>query len=436
MDELTDSTVKVTIQLKVRWLPWVVGAFAVIQQLWPGKVWMGLSTVFAGVWLLAFLWAKNLAAGIRITREHKYGWNQVGDVFEERIFLENRSIFPALWLAIEDGSTLVGHNISLGTGIGGMSSRRWTKRTACERRGEYHLGPTRLETGDLFGIYRVTVSNNDQFSFVVAPPAITLPANIQIAVGKTIQDNRSMHKNTEMSTVSVSTREFATGDSLKRIHWLISAKKDVPHVRQFENVHASDSCWIVLDLDADVHTGSAEMDSLEHGIILAVSLANRLLIDGLAVGLVSQGSGFVLLPMGKGRVQFRQFQRILASIEPGSESLQNLFARSLRHLGGEHNVVVVTPSKDTGWLSILSPFGKRKVHPTIFSLVTDQDQPEELSRFARQVERYGVTQLTIPPALFKTEEVTPGRQGVVRWQYTPLGRAIKVIGKVDGGAGD
>lgn len=431
MTELKDPSVKITIQLKARWLPFFVIMLVILQQIFPDRVWMALSTVFSLVWLLAYFWVKNLAAGLRIVRDHKYGWTQVGDIFEERIQLENKSIFPALWLTIEDGSTLIGHTISLGTGLGGLSSRRWMKRTACRQRGEYQLGPTTIFTGDVFGIYRVEICNPEILSFVVAPPAIKLPAEIQIATGLTIHDSRSMHRKTEKSNVSVSTREFSPGDSLKRIHWLITAKEDVPHVRLFENIHSSNACWIVLDLHALSHSWEEGDDSVEQSIILAASLANRFLIDGLAVGLLSWGSEFVLLPPSKGRAQFRQVQKKLATIQPGDVPLQKLLSHAWPQLSNEGNLVIITPAKGQFWFEQLHHLKRRHIQVTAFLLQTINDLPDELELFGKQLERHGIRHFQITPELFKTKEISPGRRGVVNWRYTPLGRAIKVMAETE-----
>ncbi|MEJ2758871.1 MAG: DUF58 domain-containing protein, partial [Anaerolineales bacterium] len=314
----------VEVRLRLVGVPLLSLAFFILQQFLSSHVWTVLSIFFGGVWLGSYLWARALATGLRITREQKFGWNQVGDVFEERILLENSTYLPALWLAIVDHTTLTGHSISLGTGLGSDSSRHWTKRTVCTRRGEYRLGPTTLETGDIFGIYRVKIYYPHTEAFVVAPPVISLPLDVQISIGQTLADQRFSNKRAESSMVSVSTREFAPGDSLKRIHWLITAKEDTPHVRQFENIHAARSCWVVLDLDRSVHDGGESPQSVERAIILAISLVHRFLKEGLAVGLLAQGMSFAMAPPGKGPGQLREVQRLLATCQAGDEPLQHL----------------------------------------------------------------------------------------------------------------
>lgn len=418
---------RITTQLKVRWVPALALVLFIVQQFAPARVLMSLSVILGGIWLVSWLWARSLAGGLRVERVGKYGWSQVGDVFEEKVHLKNGGLFPAMWLLIEDGSTLIGHTISLGTGIEGTSSRHWTRRTVCAQRGEYQVGPTAIESGDPFGLYRVRIEYQDAHQFIVAPPVIQLPMRVQISSGNFIHDNRFANRQTQTSNVSVSVRQFVPGDTIFRVHWLTTARLDEPFVRQYENIHASNSCWIVLDLDKGVHTEQESHNSLENGIILTVSLANRFLLDGLAVGLLAQGDHFLMLPPSKGAVQFRRIQRALATVQAGKESLNRLLLRAWSSLQDEHNLVVVTPSQHPGWLDHLAQMRRSHVHPSVFSLKTDLDTGGEAEAFGRLVRRYGIKHFAVQPEVFEVPETAPGKKGVIQWRFTPLGRAIKVL---------
>jgi uncharacterized protein (DUF58 family) len=410
-------------------MPVFVVIVFIIQQVVAGKVLMALAIILGGFWLVGLLWARSLAENLRIERNHKYGWSQVGDVFEETVTLKNEGVFPASWLLIEDHSTLVGHSISLGTGIGGRSSRHWTRRTACTQRGEFQLGPTSLISGDPFGIYKVRIDTQEKYDFLVSPPVIPLPQQIEISTGFLMDDRRSTHRKAESSNVSVSTRLFAPGDSLMRIHWLTTAREDQPYVRQFENIHASNHCWIVLDLDWAVHDLVGEQNSLEQGIILGVSLANRFLMSGVAVGLLAQGDHFLMLPPGKGFDQFRRIQKLMATVQNGDQPLKQFLMHTWTRLNDAANVVFVTPSKDPGWLDSLILLRNAQISASVFVLPTEQDTPGLVEGFSRLISRSGVDSHIVPRSLFEVPESAPGRHGVIDWKFTPLGRAIKIVGE-------
>ena len=100
---------RITTQLKVRWVPALALVLFIVQQFAPARVLMSLSVILGGIWLVSWLWARSLAGGLRVERVGKYGWSQVGDVFEEKVHLKNGGLFPAMWLiGLARRSTSVG----------------------------------------------------------------------------------------------------------------------------------------------------------------------------------------------------------------------------------------------------------------------------------------------------------------------------------------
>src|SRR3712207_8713224 len=48
---------------------------------------------------------------------------------------------PALWVEVEDHTTMPDYNVSRVTGVSGQSENRWKTQGVCTRRGLYMLGP-------------------------------------------------------------------------------------------------------------------------------------------------------------------------------------------------------------------------------------------------------------------------------------------------------
>src|SRR3984893_9147190 len=149
----TDATLK----LNLRWIPFVCGLLLILQFVFPYRGWVVLGIALGGVWLVGFLWARSLARGLRLSREMRYGWAQVGDRIEERFTAQNKSWMPASWFVVIDHATLPGYDVSRASGVGPQSSNAWRAQDVCTRRGLFTLGPASLRTGDPFGLYSVTV---------------------------------------------------------------------------------------------------------------------------------------------------------------------------------------------------------------------------------------------------------------------------------------
>src|SRR3990172_6286841 len=74
--------------------------------------WRFLLFGFGGAWALSRYWARSMASSLRLKREMRFGWAQVGDRLEERLTLTNESSLPAVWVQIIDHSDLPGYTIN------------------------------------------------------------------------------------------------------------------------------------------------------------------------------------------------------------------------------------------------------------------------------------------------------------------------------------
>src|SRR6187200_3707650 len=97
---------KTTVRLNAKILPLIaVGAF-IMQILDPSRVWVILLIGIGGAWLVCWYWARGLARSITFEREMRFGWAQVGDRLEERFTLKNSFSLPAIYVTVQDNSTL------------------------------------------------------------------------------------------------------------------------------------------------------------------------------------------------------------------------------------------------------------------------------------------------------------------------------------------
>jgi uncharacterized protein (DUF58 family) len=146
------------------------------------------------------------------------------------------------------------------------------------------------------------------------------------------------------------------------------------------DLEPSGDLWIVLDLDAAVQAGEGEESTEEYAVILAASLANRVLEANRAVGLAAYGSfqapggvdpeplPTIVMPQ-KGRAQQWRILEALATVRAGGRwPLVRVLAEMDRNLGRGVSLAVITPSCDPEWVaSLLSPM-RRGVAPTALLL--------------------------------------------------------------------
>lgn len=417
------SPVKPRLKLNPRLLPIVVALLVALQLIVPYHGWMMLLIGLGGAWLIAYFWARALARGLRLTRELRFGWAQVGDQLEERFTLSNTSWLPALWVEIADHSTLPGHAASLATGVDGTSNNSWIIKSVCARRGAFTLGPTTLRAGDPFSIYTITLENSATTNMMVMPPIVPLP-RIEIAPGGRAGEGARRADSFERAISAKGVREYAPGDHLNAIHWRASAHHDSLLVRLFDSTPASD-WWILLDLNARAQIGAGQNSTMEHAIILAASLADRGLRAGHAVGLVTFTDNLIWLPPQSGETRRWEILRALAIASPGARSLAELLAQLQASFKQRTSLIIITPDARADWIAQLLPLRWRGIVPTILlldpiSFGGTMDARGALSALADlEIARHVITR-----EVLDRPEAQPGLRGHRDWQVTPLGRVL------------
>ena len=283
----------------------------------------------------------------------RFAWAQVGDALEEQFTLTNDGLVPATWVEVIDHSTLPGYSASRASWdriiMGRMS---WHTNGVCRRRGVYELGGTTLRSGDPFGIYSVEIFLPEKSTLVVMPPVIPLPS-VEIMPGGWMGDGRPRPNIIDQTVNAATVREYAHGDSLKLIHWPTTARHGKFYSRVLDGAPASD-WWIALDVDSNVQAGQGWENTIELGIILAASLADRGLRARHSVGLLASGEQTVWLKPQSGEHHRLEILRALAMLEPGQLPLSELLERANPTLGNRISLIVITPSIKNDWLSSLT----------------------------------------------------------------------------------
>ncbi len=413
------------LKLNSRLLPVLVGLLVLAQLIVPFRGWIILLVGLGGGWLISYLWVRSLAYSLRLTRETRFGWAQVGDRLEERFTLVNQGWAPAVWVEVIDHSTMPNYQVSRVTGVGGNSMNRWQTQSICQRRGLFTLGPTSLETGDPFGLYTVSLHYPNLATLTVTPPVVPLPT-IEVAPGGRVGEGRPRANTLERTVSAATVREYVPGDTLNWIHWRTSAHRNSLFVRLFDSTPAGD-WWIFLDLEQRVQAAQAEAATEEHGVILAASLADQGLRWGRAVGLVTHGDNLAWLPPQTGAGQRQEILRTLALVNPGPRPLAELLTRVRPTFGRQTSLILITPAASGDWIEALVPLLRRGAVATVLLLdpVTFGGIGEASGTLAL-LTNLGVTRYLITPDLLDRPEARPGQQGTWEWRIMPTGRAIPV----------
>jgi len=322
--------------------------------------------ILAGTLVVSYLWAWINMRGLSAARELLNTRAQVGKPLEEHILLHNGSLWPKLWVEVQDMTDLPAHQARFVTTVSQKGSRHTRVRTNCELRGKYTFGPIILRTSDPLGLFhfqkRLPVMA-DVLVYPATDPIHDFPLPPAELPGGTATRRRTHHTTPNVAGA----REYAPGDSFNRIHWPSSARQQRLIVKEFELDPTAD-LWIVLDMQHKVQqsiafrgkpaeTPSAEehrtAESTEEYMVgAAASLANYfVLTQRRNTGLIAYGQyREVIMP----EREPRQFYHILESLAVlrawGRTPLAQLLAAECNRFGRQTSLIIITPSTDAEWV--------------------------------------------------------------------------------------
>ena len=225
-----------------------------------------------------------------------------GDAVTVHLVITNRSVLRTGTLMLEDQlpDRLTGHARFVLDPLGGREARTVSYRMPGLARGRYRVGPLRIRLCDPFRMIDLTRSFTATSEFVVAPVVEALPA-VDPPRSDDVGESVGSHSVGTHGADDQSTREYRTGDDLRKIHWRSSARTGVLMVRQEERPWRGQST-VLLDLRAAAHErapGDVPLDagtdprlssSLEWAVSAAASIGCHLLRRGRELSVLADDS--------------------------------------------------------------------------------------------------------------------------------------------------
>ncbi|MFQ5437065.1 MAG: DUF58 domain-containing protein, partial [Anaerolineae bacterium] len=414
----------VTIELRQRFPLFVLGFLLAAAVLLPDRAWNTLLVGLGGLYLLAYGWTRWLIHNLHAERRLRFNWVAVGDRLEEQFAIANRSPVPALWVEVSDESNLPGYTAAVVRSVGANTSDRWRQWAVCERRGQYHLGPWAIQSGDPFGLFVGKRTYAAQTEIIIHPPIhgrLPLPLPTGTSSGRT----RTRERLWQATANAVTVREYRPHDPYRWIHWPTSAKRDALFVREFEQDAAGD-IWLLLDLEAEIQVGSGIDSTEEQAVLLAASLAARALRHNRAVGLAAYGRTPQVIPPGRGTGHQWRILQALALVHADSTHDLRVGLRDLVRLGKRGaTAVLITPTRRLNWLPNLYDLARRGLSASVILLDRTSfgaaDSNQGLPALLRQqgASCYPIRQGDIGQPL-----ENPERRGFWEFYVTPTGKAV------------
>ncbi|MCH7786562.1 MAG: DUF58 domain-containing protein [Chloroflexi bacterium] len=322
---------------------------------------LGIAAVLSYVWN----WLSLQSLDVEVDRRSRRV--RVGDDIEERITIRNLSRLPKPVLEIEDLTDLPGYSSGMALSLSAKSFRSWKTLTPARKRGVYTMGPVRVSNTDALGLFRRDKMYCGTETLIVYPRVYDIP-EFSIPAADLSGESSARRRSYTLTPHASSIRDYASGDSISRVHWNSTARLGRLMSKEFDLGLSSD-VWLLVDLHRDVQAGELEESTDEYGVAIAASLAKKYLEAQLPVGLISFGDQRYFLPAETGTGQFDRTMEFLAmSKAEGTVPLEGVLPREEGLWGYHSSLIIITPSHRLDWVLAVRELTRRRVKVAVILL--------------------------------------------------------------------
>jgi len=357
-----------------------LAVFAAIVTL---AAWFGMNEIVVlaalvlAVGLVSRGWAALALVGLTYERRLDADRAFPGETLTLRLTLDNRKFLPLSWVRVEetlspalarpgDPAVTISEDgasakLAIVTPLAWYRSATLTRTIDCRRRGCYTIGPARLLSADVFGLFVRARIAAPEIAILVYPRLYPV-ADPALPARHPIGPDRDPRRLFEDLTRPAGVREYTPETPFKTINWKASARTGRLHATVYETTVTQET---VLLLAVDSFAGEGDDAAFEMAVSAVASIACRELDLGRPVGIFAngeqaQGHGPVYLAPGLGPDRRRILLEALARLQRRSGTAFPAFLdRATPDIGTRARLIAVVNRADEAVLARLHDFTRR-----------------------------------------------------------------------------
>lgn len=298
----------------------------------------------------------------------------IGDQISIGYRIENRSIFYVPFLEVQSAISkrLTGKvDPPEITSMDSKSDFIRGQAVTLKRRGYYELGDIEITLRDVFRLFSFKKRIASEGALMVYPEVINL-SSFEITASQQLGELRVNDPAFEDKSRIASLRTYQEGDSMKRVHWSMTAKKGDVIVKNYEN---RGDTHVAIIVDNEMHLYLRDVDRrLEDKVVdAALCMTNYCLSHNIEMTLDTQRGEVPLHITGHQKSDLKPFLETFALFQGnGKQDFKTFMLPRLSTIPKGSTVIVVTPnlSKEMGAQGI--QLKMNNLNP-LFMVVTDQE---------------------------------------------------------------
>ena len=344
---------------------------------------------------LATWWQKRSLDGVNYLRKPHFRRAFPGETVPLQVEIENHKLLPLTWLRAqdpwpnavgpEDPQVLAPTHLPNQGLLTHVFSLRWYERARryytlkFRKRGVYQVGPVRLESGDLFGIYEQSKELAPTDLLTVFPELLPF-ADLQLPADDPFGDRRSKRRLYEDQNQPIGVRDYLPEDSFRKVHWPATAHTGQLQVKVFQPTSAN-IMVICLNISTFArHWEGTNPELFEHVIKVAATLATKGIEDGYRVGLIANGclahaDQPFRIPPGRSPKQLASLLEALAGVTPVvTGPFENFLIKQVPRVSYGATLLIVTGITNPELFETLVQLKQRGRQITLLSFAEESPQ--------------------------------------------------------------
>lgn len=310
----------------------------------------------------------------------------IGDIVEVFYTLENRSLLRIPYAEINSklAKKLSGRNYPIVIlSLNKKESYSHKEKIVLKRRGFYQLGEIEITLKDVFRFYAFKKRVGYDISLLIYPEIIKL-STFKITASQQMGDLLVQNSTFQDKSRIASLRDYQEGDSIKAIHWKLSAKKDTPIIKNFEN-RVDTNALIYIDNYKELFINDVDRRLEDKSVDVALSIIDYCLSNNIQVVLSTQNKNTHIELMGEQKTDFKPFLDVLARFTGnGSRNIISFLEPLIQKVSRGTTFLIITPNLDKSIGSIAIDLKTKNLNPLIIGI---SDKENKTGNILPDVER-------------------------------------------------
>lgn len=267
-----------------------------------------------------------------------------GDDVDIHYQVSNNTPFLIPYLIIDSKiqASLSSYESKVATGLPGHELYRSHETVNLRKRGYFQVGEIEVIIQDIFKLFKFKKKISSDISLLVYPKTIKL-ASFRTSTshhqGELISTDGRFEDRTRVNTF----RDYVEGDSIKSMHWKLSAKRDEPIVKIFDN-RVDSNLTIFLDNSSSSYRDDVDNRLEDKAVDIALSIIDYSLDNNLNVSLVHQKKDEILSTSGSEIYDLKPFLEELARLRAtGGLNIKDLILNNIENIGKGSSIIIITP---------------------------------------------------------------------------------------------